>query len=155
MYVEWLRKALLFIGIESSVLLVCCTYPSLSTVNKEKNRTDLRASLRVDTRETQHITTNESLRKKMEDVQSKSVLYSRAGAFPGPLDWRRGCLAPIIASNSMALANLILSPLSHPLSMVTWSVAIATIKKMDLPRKSGGGFVLIRSTVCTQVVQSD
>ena len=34
-------------------LLVCCTYPSLSTVNKEKNRTDQRASLRVDTRETQ------------------------------------------------------------------------------------------------------
>ena len=36
-------------------LLVCCTYPSLSTVNKEKNLTDQRASLRVDTRETQHI----------------------------------------------------------------------------------------------------
>ena len=34
-------------------LLVCCTYPTLSTVNKEKNRTDQRASLRVDTRETQ------------------------------------------------------------------------------------------------------
>ena len=34
-------------------LLVCCTYPSLSTVNKEKNQTDQRASLRVDTRETQ------------------------------------------------------------------------------------------------------
>ena len=36
-------------------LLVCCTYPSLLTVNKEKNRTDQRASLRVDTRETQQI----------------------------------------------------------------------------------------------------
>ena len=33
-------------------LLVCCTHPSLSTVNKEKNLTDQRASLRVDTRET-------------------------------------------------------------------------------------------------------
>ena len=44
-----------FIGIESSVLLlVCCTYPSSSTVNKEKNLIDQRASLRVDTRETQH-----------------------------------------------------------------------------------------------------
>ena len=36
-------------------LLVCCTYPSLSTVNKEKNLTDQRASLRVDTRETQQV----------------------------------------------------------------------------------------------------
>ena len=36
-------------------LLVCCTYPSLSTVDKEKNRTDQHASLRVDTRETQQI----------------------------------------------------------------------------------------------------
>ena len=35
-------------------LLVCCTYPSSSTVNKEKNLIDQRASLRVDTRETQH-----------------------------------------------------------------------------------------------------
>ena len=35
-------------------LLVCCTYPSSSTVNKEKNLKDQRASLRVDTRETQH-----------------------------------------------------------------------------------------------------
>ena len=36
-------------------LLVCCTYPSLSTaVNKEKNRTDQRTFLRADTRETQH-----------------------------------------------------------------------------------------------------
>ena len=34
-------------------LLVCCTYLSLSTVNKEKNLPDQRASLRVDTRETQ------------------------------------------------------------------------------------------------------
>ena len=36
-------------------LLVCCTYPSSSTVNKEKNLIDQRASLRVDTRETQHL----------------------------------------------------------------------------------------------------
>ena len=36
-------------------LLVCCTYPSSSTVNKEKNLKDQRASLRVDTRETQQI----------------------------------------------------------------------------------------------------
>ena len=35
-------------------LLVCCTYPSSSTVNKEKNLIDQRASLRADTRETQH-----------------------------------------------------------------------------------------------------
>ena len=34
-------------------LLVCCTYPSWSTVNKEKNLIDQRASLRVDKRETQ------------------------------------------------------------------------------------------------------
>ena len=34
-------------------LLVCCTYPSSSTVNKEKNLIGQRASLRVDTRETQ------------------------------------------------------------------------------------------------------
>ena len=34
-------------------LLVCCTCPSSSTVNKEKNLIDQRASLRVDTRETQ------------------------------------------------------------------------------------------------------
>ena len=34
-------------------LLVCCTYPSY--VNKEKNLKDQRASLRVDTRETQQI----------------------------------------------------------------------------------------------------
>ena len=32
-----------------------CWYPSWSTVNKEKNRTDQRASLRGDTRETQQI----------------------------------------------------------------------------------------------------
>ena len=36
-------------------LLVCCTYPSSSTVNKEKNLIDQRASLRVDTRETQQL----------------------------------------------------------------------------------------------------
>ena len=34
-------------------LLVCCTYPSSSTVNKEKTLIDQCASLRVDTRETQ------------------------------------------------------------------------------------------------------
>ena len=38
-------------------LLVCCTYPSSSTVNKEKNLIDQRASLRVDTRETQQFQT--------------------------------------------------------------------------------------------------
>ena len=38
-------------------LLVCCTYPSSSTVNKEKNLIDQRASLRVDTRETQQFYT--------------------------------------------------------------------------------------------------
>ena len=36
-------------------MLVCCTYPSSSTVNKEKNLIDQRASLHVDTRETQQI----------------------------------------------------------------------------------------------------
>ena len=36
-----------------AILLVCYTYPSLSTFNKEKNLTDQRASLRVDTRDTQ------------------------------------------------------------------------------------------------------
>ena len=53
LYMQWLRKV--FCSLELRVqfcLLVCCTYPSLSTVNKEKNRTDQRASLRVDTRET-------------------------------------------------------------------------------------------------------
>ena len=52
-YIQWLRKA--FCPLELRVqfcLLVCCTYPSLSTVDKEKNRTDQRASLRADTRET-------------------------------------------------------------------------------------------------------
>ena len=53
-YLKWLRKA--FCSLELRVqfcLLVYCTYPSLSTVNKEKNRADQRASLRVDTRKTQ------------------------------------------------------------------------------------------------------
>ena len=53
-YFEWLRKT--FCSLELRVqfcLLVCCTYPSLPTVNKEKNQADQRASLRVDTRETQ------------------------------------------------------------------------------------------------------
>ena len=47
-----------FIGFESSVLFVglLYIYPSSSTVNKEKNLIDQRASLRVDTRETQQIT---------------------------------------------------------------------------------------------------
>ena len=47
-----------FIGIESSVLFVGLLYISFissSTVNKEKNLIDQRASLRVDTRETQQI----------------------------------------------------------------------------------------------------
>ena len=34
-------------------MLVCCTHPSLSIVSEEKNRTDQRASFRVDTKETQ------------------------------------------------------------------------------------------------------
>ena len=58
-YIEWLRKA--FCSLELRIqfcLLVCCTYPSLSTVNKEKNLTDQRASLRVDRRETQQIETS-------------------------------------------------------------------------------------------------
>ena len=40
-YIQWLRKA--FCSLELRVqfcLLVCCTYPSLSTVNKEKKRTE-------------------------------------------------------------------------------------------------------------------
>ena len=55
-YIQWLRKT--FCSLELRVqfcLLVCGTYPSLSTVNKEKNLTDQRASFRVDTRETQHV----------------------------------------------------------------------------------------------------
>ena len=54
LYIHWLRK--MFFSLEWRVqfcLLVCRTYPSLSTVNKEKNRTDQRSSLLVDTRETQ------------------------------------------------------------------------------------------------------
>ena len=50
--------ARLFVSLEWRVqfcLLVCCTYPSLSTVNKEKNQTDQSASLRVDMRETQQV----------------------------------------------------------------------------------------------------
>ena len=61
-YTEWLCKA--FCSLELRVqfcLLVCCTYPSLSTVNKERNRTGQRTSLRVDTRETQHYR-NENIR---------------------------------------------------------------------------------------------
>ena len=53
-YIQRLRKA--FCSLELRVqfcLLVCCTYPSFATVNKGKNRTDQRASLRVDTRERQ------------------------------------------------------------------------------------------------------
>ena len=49
-------SARLFVSLELRVqfcLLVCCTYASLSTVNKEKNRTDQPASLQVDMRETQ------------------------------------------------------------------------------------------------------
>ena len=47
------RVATRGIGIESSVLFVGLLY--ISTVNKEKNQTDQRASLRVDTREAQQI----------------------------------------------------------------------------------------------------
>ena len=70
-YMEWLRKA--FCSLEWRVqfcLLFCCTYPSLSTVNKEKNRTDQRASLRVDTRETQH---HYSAMKPMCACQTKAA----------------------------------------------------------------------------------
>ena len=52
--IEWLRQA--FCSLELRVqffLLVSCADPSLLTVNKEKNQTDQRASLRVDTTETQ------------------------------------------------------------------------------------------------------
>ena len=55
-------------GISSSLelrvqfcLLVCCTYPSSSTVNKEKNLIDQRASLLEDTRETQQIPKEDAL----------------------------------------------------------------------------------------------
>ena len=70
-YIEWLRKA--FCSLELRVqfcLLVCCTYPSLLTVNKEKNRTDQRASLRVDMRETQHYqyVCKESMANLMEET---------------------------------------------------------------------------------------
>ena len=56
-------------------LLVCCTYPSWSTVNKEKNRTDQRASLRVDTRETQHLPRQESVKLCQNALHLKEGLY--------------------------------------------------------------------------------
>ena len=54
-------------------LWVCCTYPSSSTVYKEKNLPDQRASLRVDTRETQHLLFQE----KKVSMFSKSVAKFR------------------------------------------------------------------------------
>ena len=55
-------------------LLVCCTYPSSSTVNKEKNLTDQRASLRVDTRETQQI----NWRRLHWDFPHRNTSYRRS-----------------------------------------------------------------------------
>ena len=55
-------------------LLVCCTYPSSSTVNKEKNLIDQRASLRVDTRETQQI----NLRRRHWDFPHRNTSYRRS-----------------------------------------------------------------------------
>ena len=55
-------------------LLVCCTYPSLSTVNKEKNLIDQRASLRVDTRETQQI----NWRRRHWDFPHRSTSYRQS-----------------------------------------------------------------------------
>ena len=55
-------------------LLVCCTYPSLSTVNKEKNLIDQCASLRVDTRETQQI----NWRRRHWDFPHRSTSYRRS-----------------------------------------------------------------------------
>ena len=55
-------------------LLVCCTYPSSSTVNKEKNLIDQRASLRVDTRETQQI----NWRRRHWDFPYRSTSYRRS-----------------------------------------------------------------------------
>ena len=55
-------------------LLVCCTYPSSSTVNKEKNLIDQRASLRVDTRETQQI----NWRRRHWDFPHRSTSYRRS-----------------------------------------------------------------------------
>ena len=58
-------------------LLVCCTYPSSSTVNKEnkeKNLIDQRASLRVDTRETQQI----NWRRRHWDFPHRNTSYRRS-----------------------------------------------------------------------------
>ena len=66
-----------FIGLRVQFCsLVCCTYPSSSTVNKEKNLKDQRASLRVDTRETQQITCN---KKNSQDKINNSVTGSVGG----------------------------------------------------------------------------
>ena len=55
-------------------LLVCCTYPSWSTVNKEKYLIDQRASLRVDTRETQQI----NWRRRHWDFPHRNTSYRRS-----------------------------------------------------------------------------
>ena len=55
-------------------LLVCCTYLSSSTVNKETNLIDQCASLRVDTRETQQI----NWRRRHWDFPHRSTSYRRS-----------------------------------------------------------------------------
>ena len=55
-------------------LLVRCTYPSSSTGNKEKKLIDQRASLRVDTRETQQI----NWRRRHWDFPHKNASYRRS-----------------------------------------------------------------------------
>ena len=55
-------------------LLVCCTYPSSSTVNKEKSLKDQRASLRVDTRETQQI----NWRRRHWNFPHRNTSYRRS-----------------------------------------------------------------------------
>ena len=88
---EWLRKA--FCSLEWRVqfcLLVCCTYPSLSTVYEEKNLTDQRASLRVDTRETQgfSILAPKALSLSLSLTPGFSILVpdalARSGGSPPP-----------------------------------------------------------------------
>ena len=55
-------------------LLVCCTYPSWSTVNKEKNLKVQRASLRVDTRETQQYGSVKTTTMKKKDKKKKMTM---------------------------------------------------------------------------------
>ena len=55
-------------------LLVCCTYPSSSTVNKEKNLKDQRTSFRVDTKETQQI----NWRRRHWDFQHRNTSCRRS-----------------------------------------------------------------------------